>query len=87
MLNFEGEVAKDNYVSTGMNVWRNRFTIKLKDGFDYFVLSTLEKVGSTKRKIYFIQKNGKYYKLSDEVKKKYLIDKRKCSRLLAGGKL
>lgn len=77
MIEFKGTISKEEYIHTGINASRNRFTVKLKDGFEYFVLSTLEKNGSTKKKVYFIQKGGKFYRLSDEVKKKYLIDKRK----------
>lgn len=80
MIEFKGTVSKEDYVHTNINADKGIFTIKLKDGFEYFVLSILEKNGSAKRKLYFIQKGGKYYKLDDEVKKMYIIEKRKYLR-------
>ena len=80
MIDFKGTVSKEDYVHTNINADKGRFTIKLKDGFEYFVLSTLEKNGRTKRKVYFIQKEGNYYRFDDEVKKRYIIEKRKYLR-------
>lgn len=80
MIEFKGTISKADYVHTNINAGLGRFVIKLKDGFEYFVLSTLEKNGRTKRKVYFIQKGGNYYKFDDEVKKMYIIEKRKYLR-------
>ena len=80
MIEFKGIITKQEYVLTNINVNSGKFVIRLIDDKEYPVLSTLEKNGKTKRKVYFIKKNDEYFRLDEEVKNLYLTEKRKYLR-------
>ena len=81
-MDFKGLITKDEYVLTNINIINGypRYVIRLKDEKEYPVLSTLEKSGKTKRKVYFIKKDNEYYRLDEAVKSYYISEKRKYAR-------
>ena len=80
MINFSGTITLEDYVLTNLDLKRDRTVIRLTDEKEYPVLVTLEKNGKTKRKVYFIKKDDKYYRLDEDVKKGYLNKIRKYKR-------
>ncbi len=80
MINFSGTITLEDYVLTNLDLKRNRTVIRLTDEKEYSILVTLEKNGKTKRKVYFIKKDDKYYRLDEDVKKSYLSQIRKYKR-------
>lgn len=76
MIEFEGLITINEYVLTNIDIKNMLFVIRLNDNKEYPVLSTLVKNGKTKRKVYFIKKDNKYYQLDDKVKSAYLSEKR-----------
>lgn len=80
MINFSGTITLEDYISTNLDLKRDRTVIRLIDEKEYPILVTLEKNGKTKRKVYFIKKDDKYYRLDEETKKMYLNKIRKYKR-------
>lgn len=80
MINFSETITLEDYVLTNLDLKRDRTVIRLTDEKEYPVLVTLEKNGKTKRKVYFIKKDDKYYRLDEDVKKSYLSKIRKYRR-------
>ena len=80
MIQFSGTITLEDYVLTNLDLKKDRTVIRLTDGKEYIILVTLEKNGKTKRKVYFIKKDDKYYRLDEDVKKNYLSKIRKYKR-------
>ena len=80
MIQFSGTITLEDYVLTNLDLKKDRTVIRLTDGKEYIILVTLEKNGKTKRKVYFIKKDDKYYRLDEDVKKNYLSQIRKYKR-------
>ncbi len=80
MIQFSGTITLEDYVLTNLDLKKDRTVIRLTDGKEYIILVTLEKNGKTKRKVYFIKKDDKYYRLDEDVKKSYLSKIRKYKR-------
>ena len=80
MIEFSGIITLENYVLTNLDLKKDRTVIRLTDEKEYPILVTLEKNGKTRRKVYFIKKDDKYYRLDENVKKSYLSQIRKYKR-------